>query len=117
MYQITPKSMEWRAICPYGRWVCANGREVLFNRKYQPILERRPGEAPKPADPTEWVHWVLQEYFFHDGTRGPGVLKNVNAVLTSWGLPTFMRVPPPPPYVPSWPPAPVVNPWQERLAA
>jgi hypothetical protein len=88
MQQISPKSMEWRAICPYGRWVCQDGREVLFNRKYQPILERRPGSPVQPADPTEWVSgWKVQEHFFNDGSRGPQVLGAVNAVLKSWAYP------------------------------
>jgi hypothetical protein len=51
---------------PYGRWRCEDGRVVLFNRFYEPILESRPGEALKPADPTEWVPWVEQEWFYGD---------------------------------------------------
>jgi hypothetical protein len=29
---------------PYGMWTCADSRQVLFNRRYRPILERRPGQ-------------------------------------------------------------------------
>jgi hypothetical protein len=41
---------EWHDRLPYGKWVCADGREVLFNR-----LERRRGEPAKPARSGEWV--------------------------------------------------------------
>jgi hypothetical protein len=46
---------EFRLRCPYGIWRCADGREVLFNRQYWPILQRYPGGKPKPADPNEWI--------------------------------------------------------------
>ena len=29
---------------PYGKWTCADGREVLFDRNYTPMNERRPDE-------------------------------------------------------------------------
>jgi hypothetical protein len=40
---------------PYGIWICADGREVLFNRAYTPIWQRRPGQTAEPADPSERV--------------------------------------------------------------
>jgi hypothetical protein len=64
---ITMSYTEFRLRCPYGKWTCADGREVLFNRQYWPILERRPGETAKTANPTEWIHWKEQDYFFDDG--------------------------------------------------
>jgi hypothetical protein len=36
---------EWRARCPYGLWTCPDGREVLFNRDYRSVLERRGGRV------------------------------------------------------------------------
>jgi hypothetical protein len=36
---------------PYGIWICADGREVLFNRAYSPIWQRSPGQLAEPADP------------------------------------------------------------------
>jgi RecA-family ATPase len=39
---------EWRDRLPYGRWTCADGREVIFNRSYWPILERRPAQQGIP---------------------------------------------------------------------
>ena len=30
---------------PYGRWTCADGRQVLFNRGYNPIWSWRPNRG------------------------------------------------------------------------
>lgn len=69
---------------PYGVWTCADGREVLFNRFYEPIWQRLPGEDPKPADPHERVKWVKQDYFYDDGSRD--LERRARAALRSWGL-------------------------------
>lgn len=96
---------EWRRRCPYGIWTCRDGREVLFNRMYWPILERPSPSLPaRPADPNEWVHWIEQEHFFNDGnppwaTGSPGkarlTLKRINAVLIAWGYPALPPAPKP----------------------
>lgn len=59
--------MKW---LPYGKWTCSNGREILFNRDYQPIWECSPNETPKAANPNEWVDNIEQEktVFFYDGS-------------------------------------------------
>jgi RecA-family ATPase len=75
---------EWQRRCPYGKWTCEDGREVIFNRDYWPILERRPGEQAKLANPNEWVSHVGQEFF--EPTE-------VNAILVDWG---FSPLPPAP---------------------
>ena len=48
---------------PYGMWCCADGRQVLFNREYKPIWERRGGPAVAAAG-SEWVEWLRQEWFY-----------------------------------------------------
>jgi hypothetical protein len=50
---------------PYGWWLCADGRQVLYNRQYIPLLERR-GTLVEPANPREWVHHVRTGFFYHD---------------------------------------------------
>jgi hypothetical protein len=91
---------EFRLRCPYGMWRCADGREVLFNREYWPILERRPGERAKPADPNEWVRWIEQEHFFDDANspwhrRRPKTaaqtLARCNRVLAEWCFPALPK--------------------------
>ena len=53
---------------PYGRWICADGREVLFNRFYEPILQKQlNGICLIEADAHEWVPFVQQEWFYDDG--------------------------------------------------
>jgi len=39
---------------PYGIWTCKDGREVVFNREYQPILQRIDGVVSY-ADRDEWI--------------------------------------------------------------
>ena len=69
---------------PYGVWSTLNGREILFNRKYVPLWQRMGGETPRRADPTEWVAFAQQEWFYDDKTadkRGAA-----RKVLCAWGL-------------------------------
>jgi hypothetical protein len=49
---------------PYGIWRCADGREVLFNRRYRPLMSRYPGQMAQEADPMEWIDWVDQQWFY-----------------------------------------------------
>ena len=91
---------EFRLRCPYGKWTCADGREVIFNREYWPILERRPGENAKPANPNEWIPWKEQDYFFDDVNSpwqrlrrkaAADTLARCNRVLTEWGFPALPK--------------------------
>jgi hypothetical protein len=72
----------------YGRWRCLDDkgrREVLFNRDYQPLWSRRPGQPVEVADPKEWVEGIIgdADYFWTDGrgtnTRGLRLLRE-------WGI-------------------------------
>lgn len=69
----------------YGLWRCEDGREVLFNRGYRPIWERRPGQAARMADPKEWVEGIIRDadYFWTDGrgTNARGL-----RLLREWGI-------------------------------
>ncbi len=81
-----PRRVVLRWNFPYGRWTCADGREVLFDRDYCPIVERYPGEAPVLADPTEWVPWEHQEHFYNDDVREDEKLARGRDVLEQWGM-------------------------------
>jgi hypothetical protein len=74
----------WR--WPYGIWVCDDGREVLFDRHYRPIFERRLGQPVTAADSREWVHWKDQQWFYDDGTPRRERYRAVKAVLDAWGI-------------------------------
>lgn len=69
---------------PYGIWTCEDGREVLFNRFYEPIWQRPPDGMPQPADPKEWVSFVKQEWFYSDTTRLKA--KAGKNALAAWGI-------------------------------
>jgi hypothetical protein len=85
------KNERLRRWLPYGIWICESGREVLFNRAYQPIFERAaPGLPAVPADPNEWIYFKIQDWFFGDRDppwRNAATLRYCRAVLASWGLP------------------------------
>jgi hypothetical protein len=85
----------WRFMRPYGVWVCADGRQVLFNRDYIPILQRYPNQPCCPANPGEWIEWIEQRWFFNDGTPQDQRTVSINAVLADWGVPPL-------PPMPSW---------------
>jgi hypothetical protein len=81
-----------RLALPYGRWTCDDGREVLFNRRYHPIWQRRPGAAVERANPDEWVQWVDQQWFYGGagGLLPPihsrATLKYLLKVLSEFGV-------------------------------
>jgi hypothetical protein len=76
-----------RADLPYGCWTCADGRQVLFNRDYLPIVERAaPGQASSAADVFEWVPW-----FYNDSNppwNDRTTKKNCQAILAEWSAPS-----------------------------
>lgn len=85
-----------RQFLPYGKWICADGSEVLFNRNYGPMHRRRPDGTitswpppfwndDDPKSPT-WVHWLRQEWFYDDGVREPEKRKRGIEALAAWGL-------------------------------
>lgn len=60
------KEQTWENL-PYGMWTCADGREVLFNRRYKPLMARMPGQQATEADRNEWVAFVQQRWLYNDG--------------------------------------------------
>jgi hypothetical protein len=127
--------VEWKKLCPYGVWQCADGRQVLFNRMYWPILERYPGQPASAARPGEWVPWKGRHHFFNDSnspwgrprqTAARKTLAAINGVLAEWGLPPLPRLPTASgPFekggawtgTGSWVPTARVNPWATLLSA
>lgn len=73
-----------RTELPYGLWTCADGREVLFNRHYQPIWQRHQGHV-MPAMRGEWVKFVSQRWFYNDSTcRKASTRQRLNSVLAAF---------------------------------
>lgn len=67
-------SYRWHLL-PYGLWRTSTGREVLFNRHYDPLWSKQPNGEWEKADPSEWVEGVGRcnslghtSHFYKDGT-------------------------------------------------
>jgi hypothetical protein len=67
---------------PYGMYICADGREVLFDRGYRPLWSRRPGGEIEPADPHEWIHFKRQIWFYNYGQKDK--MARSKAALAEW---------------------------------
>jgi hypothetical protein len=65
---------EKRKALPYGKWTCADGREVLFGRSYIPLLQRLDGTVSE-ADRSERVPFVKQTWFYTDPTPEKGKMR------------------------------------------
>jgi hypothetical protein len=73
---------------PYGTWLCRDGREVLFSRRYEPMWQRMPGCSATPADPLERVKPTSQTYLWGPGpTTMRQSIAAGRAALRSWGVP------------------------------
>ena len=81
-----PRTRAARWAMPYGCWTCADGREVLFNRRYVPLFERRPGGPVSAADPAEWVQFVRQSWFYSGQDSEKECRVRAWAALQAWGL-------------------------------
>ena len=90
-------------LLPYGRWTCADGRQVLFNREFQCIWQRASEQAPATAiNPHEYIPFVAQE-FFYDNVNPTWVSHATRqkclGILAAWGrhgCEPFRRTIPPP---------------------
>ena len=67
----SPKKMVDRLSLPYGIWTCQDGREILFNREYQPIWQRHNDKLPMQADPKEWIQFSKSQKWFYDDLKPP----------------------------------------------
>jgi hypothetical protein len=76
----------WECGLPKGRYICDDGREILYDLDYCPWLQLRNGRI-EPADRLEWVTNKRQEPFFY-GSLWPYLqyqaMKNLRAVLLRW---------------------------------
>jgi hypothetical protein len=102
----TKREVELRNRYAYGLWTCPDGRQVLFDRNYKPMWQRYLDQPATPADPSEWVLFAKEEWFF--GYPAPWthpinyavkqVMTRCEAVLAEWGVQnapsrgTFVRV-------------------------
>jgi hypothetical protein len=76
-----------RTTLPYGAYLCADGRIVLFDRDYRPMFERVGSETTE-AHPGEWVRTVVENMWFYDDYATPrtsrAIAKKCRAVLADF---------------------------------
>lgn len=70
---------------PYGVWTDKDGREVLFNRFYRPIWQRRNGIV-SAADSAERVAWQTQAWLYDERQliRHRALCRRLEAILASF---------------------------------
>lgn len=75
---------------PYGKWKCADGREVLFNRDYCPIWDRSSDGLVVPIEPDTYVAHEDSEFYFGDGNApyydNDVTVKKCLSILDEWGV-------------------------------
>jgi len=75
-------------------WTCRDGREVLFDRQYKPLWQRRAGQSAERADPLERVPFTEQTWFYTDGNSprfNPATERRCKQVLVEWSVPQEPR--------------------------
>jgi hypothetical protein len=80
-----------RLFLPYGKWVCPDGSEVLYNRDYCPLWAKKPDGTVEALDPDTWVTIETQaESYFNDGNSpwwgDKRTMEIGMAVLKEWGV-------------------------------
>jgi len=72
----------------YGLWRCADGREVLFDREYDPIMARRPGGRTVLLDRDDRPKDIVKEEILcPDGRQSSATWRKLDRLLASWRLP------------------------------
>jgi len=68
---------------PYGLWICDDGRQILFNRYYEPLWQRV-GNITWPADREEWVKFREQSWFYADShtRKHTALCRRLEVILT-----------------------------------
>lgn len=74
---------------PYGKWTCEDGREVLFNRRYEPIWEKQSlSRKAVKANPGEYIRFKSQDFFYGYGDPpwlSKKTLEDCEAILRAFG--------------------------------
>jgi hypothetical protein len=66
--------MKVRLILPYGLYFTRDGRVVLYNRKYQPIMQLAKGVVSR-CEPTEWIEGICAQFCFYNDSTSPRINK------------------------------------------
>ena len=80
-----------KLMLPYGKWICKNGSEVLFNRDYKPIWIKDESGVVYSVEPHLWIRDIQEHVFFFQGGSEPwsGDKKSTSIclqVLKEWSV-------------------------------
>lgn len=84
--------MPLRLVMPYGKYICSDGSEVLYNRDYRPLWKKEPDGAVVPVDSDQYIDHVRQEGFFGTSNNAlawgdPDVIRKIGTkILKEWGV-------------------------------
>lgn len=84
-YKPYPYPLRWRL--PYGKWKCEDGRTVIFDRVYDPIAQKYPGQPASFLNPERWIYDITDQTWLYDDAT-PEYLKDRRAreQLRDWGI-------------------------------
>lgn len=80
--KFTPK----RLFMPYGKYICADGSEVLFNRDYNPLWGKTPDGSVIALEPDTWIDHDDSVYFYYGVDSNEIKHSKSMAILKEWGL-------------------------------
>jgi hypothetical protein len=78
-----------RLALPYGKWICKDGSEVLFNRDYKPIWAKLLTGEVISIEPNTWIDSKEQTWFFKDSNppwTDNKTLARCKGALEEWGV-------------------------------
>jgi hypothetical protein len=75
-----------RIFVPYGKFICEDGSEVLFNRDYNPLWARNPDGSVVALEPDTWVTHRNVVHFYGGGESSERVYAKGMPILKEWGV-------------------------------
>lgn len=76
------RSFQQWEIFPYGKFFEDDGAEVIFDRRYRPICRVFPDGRVEGVNPSQWINFTDQNWFYHSGNH-PRNDKSTRAALLS----------------------------------
>jgi hypothetical protein len=72
---------------PYGFWQTQSGDEVLFDRRYRPLLRRTPDGVVTREAPDRWIEGIVRQRWLYDDSVDLRTRKQrVAKALADWGI-------------------------------
>ena len=87
--QAKTKRKPMRLYLPYGKWSCADGSEVLFNRDYKPMWVKSKVGVVTGIESNTWIKFEKQIYYYEEHNPPWNDKKTFTvctAVLKEWGV-------------------------------